>query len=242
MKLVKIWWPKIRRRLPAMGVLFLTILLIYFAFGRSFRSLLPLIQEGDTDAIVTYLSGEDAIMGMVSVALLSALQVASVFIPGMAIHIAAGVLYNGWKAFFLCYGGFVGGNMAVFYFVRRLGKGSPYNINLGTVGTKIMDLLNAAPPMFMVSTAFMIPGVPNGIVPYVAAKSGLTYRQYFIGTAIGSWMQILASCMAGNFLIRGNIMFSVIAISIQWVALALVIWKRDWILENIPIWGEASQS
>ena len=226
MEKVKKIWPKIRRRLPALGILLLTVLLIWGAFGKSFRSLLPLIREGDRDAIVTYLSGEDAIMGMVSVVLLCALQVASVVMPGMIIHIAAGVLYHWRKAFLLCYGGFVGGNVAVFWFARHLGKGSPYNVNLGTVGTKIMDMLTAAPPMFTVSVAFMIPGVPNGIVPYLAAKSGLNQKQYFIGTALGSWMQILASCMAGSFLIRGNIMFSVIAIFIQWAALALVIWKR----------------
>lgn len=233
MKLVQKWWPRVKRRLPAFGLLLLTILLIYLAFGKSFRSLLPYIREGDRDAIVTYLSGEDAIMGMISVALLSALQVVSVVMPGMAIHIAAGVLYNWWKAFLLCYGGFVGGNMAVFWFVRHLGKKSPYNINLGTVGTKVMDLLTAAPPMFTVIVAFMIPGVPNGIVPYLAAKSGLTQKQYFIGTATGSWMQILASCLAGNFLIRGNIMFSVIAIFVQWAALAAVLWKREILMKKV---------
>ena len=238
MNIVRIWWPKLRRRLPALGILFLTVLLIWGAFGRSFRSLLPLIREGDRDAIVTYLSVEDAIEGMVSVALLSALQVASVVMPGMIIHIAAGVLYNWWKAFILCYGGFVGGNVAIFWFARHLGKGSPYNINLGTVGTKILEMLTAAPPMFTVCVAFMIPGVPNGIVPYLAAKSGLTPKQYFIATAVGSWMQILASCMAGSFLIRGNIMFSVIAIFIQWAALAGVLWKREWFMERFRLWQE----
>lgn len=229
--MIKTLWPKVRRRLPALGILLLTVLLIWAAFGKSFRDLLPLIREGDRDAIVTYIAGEDAVMGMVSVALLSAIQVVSVIMPGMAIHIAAGVLYNWWKAFLLCYGGFVGGNMAVFWFVRHLGKKSPYNVSLGGVGAKVMDLLKSAPPMFTVSVAFMIPGVPNGIVPYIAAKSGLTQRQYFIGTAVGSWMQILASCMAGSFLIRGSIMFSVIAICIQWAALAAVIIKRDWLMQ-----------
>lgn len=233
---IRVWWPKLRRRLPVLGVLFLTIILIWLAFGRSFRSLLPLIRQGDREAIVTYLSGEDAVMGMVSVAMLSALQVATIVMPGMAIHIAAGVLYNWWKAFLLCYGGFVGGNMAVFWFVRRLGKGSPYNVNLGAVGTKIMDLLTAEPPMFMVCVAFMVPGVPNGIVPYIAAKSGLSKRKYFLATAISSWLQILMSCLAGNFLVRGNIMYSVIAITVQWVVLAIVLWKRAWIMEKFPVW------
>ncbi|MDO5132230.1 MAG: VTT domain-containing protein [Eubacteriales bacterium] len=231
MRIIKKLWSKVRRRLPALGVLLLTVVLIWLAFGKSFRSLLPLIREGDGDAIVTYLSGEDAVMGMVSVALLSALQVASIVMPGLAIHIAAGVLYNWWKAFLLCYGGFVGGNMAVFWFVRHLGKRSPYNISLGTVGTKVLDLLSSAPPMFVVIVAFMIPGVPNGIVPYLAAKTGLSQKQYFVSTAVGSWLQILASCIAGDFLIRGNIMFGVIAIFIKWAALAAVLWKREWLME-----------
>ena len=87
--------------------------------------------------------------------------------------------------------------------------------------------------MFTVSVSFMIPGIPNGIVPYLAAKSGLTQKQYFIGVAAGSWMQILASCMAGSFLVRGNIMFSVIAVFVQWMALGFVMWKRGWFMRKI---------
>jgi len=228
---IKKWKGRIKRRLPALGVLFLTVLLIWLAFGKSFRSLLPLIREGNRDAIVTYLSGEDAVMGMISVVLLSAIQVVSIVMPCMAIHIAAGVLYNWYKAFLLCFTGFVGGNMAVFWFVRHLGKKTPYNVKLGPVGTKIFEVLSVTPPMFMVSVAFMIPGVPNGIVPYVAAKTRMTQKEYFISTSAGCWMQILASCMAGSFLIRGNIMFSVIAICVQWLILGLVIIQRNWIMD-----------
>lgn len=237
---IKKWKGRIKRRLPALGVLFLTVLLIWLAFGKSFRSLLPLIREGNRDAIVTYLSGEDAVMGMVSVVLLSAIQVVSIIMPCMAIHIAAGVLYNWYKAFFLCFTGFVGGNMAVFWFVRHLGKKTPYNVKLGSVGTKIFEVLSVTPPMFMVSVAFMIPGVPNGIVPYIAAKTRMTQKEYFISTSAGCWMQILASCMAGSFLIRGNIMFSVIAICVQWLILGLVIVQRNWIMDLFRPTAEAA--
>ena len=58
MKIIEKLWPKIRHRLAALGILLLTVLLIWGAFGQSFRSLLPLIRQGDRDAIVTYLAGE----------------------------------------------------------------------------------------------------------------------------------------------------------------------------------------
>ena len=236
-KKLKKYWPKIRRRLPALGLLIATILLIWGAFGTSFRDLLPLIREGDGDAIVTYLSGEDAVSGMISVMLLSAIQVASIIMPGMAIQIAAGVLYNWWKGFLLCYTGFVAGNMAVFWFVRHLGKSSSYDLDLGKIGTKVLDLLRSEPPMYMVAVAFMVPGIPNGIVPYIAAKTKMDMKMYFIATALGSCLQILLFCVAGDFLIRGNIMVSVLMIILQWVWLALFIWKKDWIQEKFPIWG-----
>ena len=105
-------WPKIRRRLPALVLLALAFLLIWAAFGESFQKLLPMVRRGDKHGIVTYLSDEDEVGGMICVMILSGVQVASVLLPAIAIHVAAGVLYSWWKAFLLCYTGFLAGTMA----------------------------------------------------------------------------------------------------------------------------------
>ena len=231
MKWMQSFWEKIRSRLPALIMLLITLFLIWAAFGKSFRSLLPLIRRGDREAIVTYLSGEDEISGMISVLLLSALQLASIIMPGMAIHIAAGALYNWWKAFLLCYTGFIIGNMAVYWFAKNLSKGDPLNLKLGSFGMKVMELLKNTPTMFLVIVVFMIPGIPNGIVPYIAVQRKMKMGRYFIGTAVGSWIQILAACMVGDFLVRGSIMYGVIVFCVQWVVLAAVIWKRDLLMK-----------
>lgn len=232
MTLLRTLWPKIRRRLPAMVLLALTLLLIWAAFGNSFKVLLPMVRRGDKHGIVTYLSEEDEIAGMLCVTLLSGLQVASIVLPGIAIHVAAGVLYSWWKAFLLCYTGFIIGNMTVFLFARHMREeGRSIRINPGVTGEKILEYLRGTPAMLVVIVVYMVPGVPNGIVPYIAVKRNMKPERFFIGTAFGSWLQILCSCMAGNFLIRGSILSGVLVIVVQWLVLGLMLWQRDLLLK-----------
>ncbi|MBO5565155.1 MAG: hypothetical protein J5935_06030 [Lachnospiraceae bacterium] len=47
-------------------------------------------------------------------------QVISIVVPGIAVQIAAGIIYAWWKAFFACYIGFVCGHALVFFIVRRI--------------------------------------------------------------------------------------------------------------------------
>lgn len=232
MKFVHTLWPRLKRRLPAMAVLALTLLLIWAAFGNSFKVLLPMVRRGDKHGIVTYLSGEDAVSGMICVVLLSGLQVASILLPGIAIHVAAGVLYSWWKAFLLCYSGFIIGNMVVFLFVRHMREeGRTIRFNPGPTGKKILEMLSGTPTMLVVIVVYMVPGVPNGIVPYIAVKRNMKLERFFIGTAFGSWLQILCSCVAGNFLIRGSLVSGVLVILVQWLVLGLMLWQRDLLLK-----------
>ena len=232
MRLSGTLWPKIRRRLPALVLLALAFILIWAAFGESFQKLLPMVRRGDKHGIVAYLSDEDEVGGMICVMILSGVQVASVLLPAIAIHVAAGVLYSWWKAFLLCYTGFLAGTMAVFLFVRHMREeGRSIRVNPGNTGRKILEMLSSAPTMLVVIVIYMVPGVPNGIVPYIAVKRNMKPERFFIGTAFGSWLQILCSSVAGNFLIRGSIISGILVIVVQWLVLALMLWKRELLLK-----------
>ena len=92
-------------------------------------------------------------------------------------------------------------------------------------------MLSSAPTMLVVIVIYMVPGVPNGIVPYIAVKRNMKPERFFIGTAFGSWLQILCSSVAGNFLIRGSIISGILVIVVQWLVLALMLWKRELLLK-----------
>ena len=229
---MKEFWLKWKSKLIPVATLFAVVFLVWHAFGRMLPGLIPLLQEGNEEKIAAYLAQERGIRGAISVFLLSMIQVVSVVLPGMAIQVAAGMIYTWWKAFLLCYTGFVTANTLVFAFDRGMGS-EHKEITLKNKTAQFLHKLYDLDPVFMVGIAYMIPGVPNGIVPHVAARSKATLKQFIVGVAGCSWIQILASCLAGSFLIQGEWLFTFLCIAAQLVLIALIVWHREFVVARL---------
>ena len=208
---------------------FLKILIIIAAFVLMammfhfmFPGLFKLIRNGDESDIEMYLRREGAWKGHLAIFLLSVVQVVSIMIPGMPIQIAAGLIYDWWQAFLCCDLGFICANVGVFYVVRKLGN------HLGSLApqaktiTWLTDRLNSAKPAFVVAIGCMMPGIPNGIIPYIAARTNIRGREFALAVTVSCWLQILCNCVAGHFLIRGEYGYTLIAFVIQFAVIGLV--------------------
>ncbi len=216
------------------GMLLLAGFLIWSAFGDMFPTLARLLRRGDEAAIEAYIQEEGFWKGAVTVVLLSALQVFSIVFPGLAIQIAAGVIFGGVRAFFMCYTGFVLGNLLVFVIARRMGTHIQGLVTINRKDSWIRDKMRSAHPAFVVAICDLLPGLPNGIVPYMAAQSRIRLRDFLLAVAGVSWIQIMLNCAAGGFLQEGEFFFMALTIVIQVVIFVLVILKRKWIIARIP--------
>ena len=94
------FWYKLRKKLVPILVIIVVAILIWFAFGNKIPGLIPLLKEGDSQKIADYLAQETGIRGVIAVILLQAIQVASIVMPGMAIQVAAGLIYGWLEGFF----------------------------------------------------------------------------------------------------------------------------------------------
>lgn len=223
-------WKKIGLLAAAVLVLILIVFLIIHFFGDSFATLWHLLKNGDQDELQAYLNSQNEASGLLSVFLLNVLQVISIFFPGMIIHVVAGVIYGWWKAFIACYLGFVFGNVLVFYFARRFSSVISSIMNLEKKQSWITEKINSTKPGFVFALACMIPGIPNGFIPYFASRTDIRTYQYAESVAVSSWIQILSNCVIGHFLIRGEYFYMVMSILIQIAIILIAIWKRDWFL------------
>lgn len=212
------------------GLVVLTIYIIYKSFGPQFAEIYTMLKRGNQDEIGTYLNRQGMWKGMLSLYLISILQVVSVFIPGMAIQISGGLIYGWWRSFLVCYTGFVSGNVAVFYFARIIG-----NQILDLMGFNsnnwLSDKINNNDPGFIIAMACLIPGVPNGIIPYIAARTNITSKTFAEAIAASSWIQIICNCVAGHFLIRGEYLFMIICIAAQILIIVFATKKKERIME-----------
>ena len=224
----------VKRILLLSALLAAAVLLIWLAFGDMFPTLFRLLRRGDEAAIEAYIEREGFWRGAVTVILLSMMQVASIVFPGIAIQIAAGVIFGTGKAFLMCYTGFVLGNLLVFLTARRMGGHISDLVTINRRDSWIRDKMRSAHPVFAVALCDLLPGLPNGIVPYVAAQSKIRTRDFILAVAGVSWIQVALNCAAGGFLQEGEWLFMAMTILVQLVIFAGVILKRKWIISRIP--------
>ena len=75
-------------------LLLLIVLIFYVTFNHIFPGLWPLLKVGDEQGIARYLELEGEWKGLILAVVLSALQVVSIVLPGLPIHLAVGMIYG----------------------------------------------------------------------------------------------------------------------------------------------------
>ena len=229
------FFQKYGRLLILIGLVILAVILVWQAFGDTIPAYFRLLREGDQDAIKAYVARESTWKGVFTIVVLSALQVISIVLPGFAIQIAAGAMYGWWRSLLMCYFGFNLGNVIVFLVARRMGSEirgfAPKKKN---TTSWVKDKMKTTRPSFVVALLNLIPLIPNGIVPYMAAGSSISFHGFLAALMVSSWLQILFNCLAGEFLKNGQYGFMILAIGVQVLLVILVTWKRRWIMSLIP--------
>ena len=182
--------PKFHQKLIGISAIVLLLLLIvlifYVTFNHIFPGLWPLLKAGDEQGIARYLELEGEWKGLMLAVVLSALQVVSIVLPGLPIHLAVGMIYGWLKASIACYIGFVLGNAFVFAVARRLGRRLGNYIPGLNRPNWLTQKINSTHPAFVVAIACMVPAVPNGAIPYIASRADITGRGYVAGRALSS--------------------------------------------------------
>lgn len=234
----KKFWSRFGRTILLVGAILIGVLIVWLVFGDMIPEMIQLLRNGNEDEIEAFLAKVGHWKGYFAVMVLSALQVISIVFPGFAIQISAGIIFGTWRAFICCYLGFLFGNMLVFLVARRMGD----NINSMIGGKKkdsalnqwIKDKMKSTKPGFVVAFVNLLPILPNGIIPYIAAGTSIRALHYLCAIAVSCWIQMLFNCAAGYFLMKGQYLYMVLALSIQIVILIVVTVKRQWVMSLMP--------
>jgi TDG/mug DNA glycosylase family protein len=240
----------------------LAVWLVYRAFGRMLPGLIPVLKSGNEKAIEAYLSHAGNWEGMVCVFLLQFLQVVTIIFPGWPIQVAAGIIYGGLRAFGITLLAYWSANMVTFFVIRQMkdtvvgrnraarGKeGGKEQLTPGKAGAVLeknrlrlakkhkestfISRIKNTHPILAVMMGVLMPGMPNGFIPYVAAGTRLTYKQFAFAIAAGCWFPIFMTCMAGHFILTGDFLISIIMIVCPIVVVAFLYQHQYKILQYL---------
>ena len=156
---------------------------------------------------------------------LQAMQVVIAFFPSAPIQILAGLCYGVWLGALLCLVGFIVGNFVVFYCVRHLQHFiSPllhhkkkHTENNKWFSAKAIHTMEN--PEYMAFLLVLVPGLPNGLLPYLFATTSISATRYLLSITAASIPSALVWAWLGARLADNDY---VTAILIAVVTMALV--------------------
>jgi uncharacterized membrane protein YdjX (TVP38/TMEM64 family) len=189
--------------LAAAFVVVLAIILL------SLNAILPgfseVLQRGDQQELVKYIRGFGSVGGVALALLLQFIQIISIFFPGGPIQVAIGVVFGTLWGFIICHVGYVLANIIVFFSARRLGNRLDHLFSKeGESNSRFRFLTDSQHPAFVVALSCLIPMLPNGLVPYIAARTKITFWQFVISIYLGSIPTLLMLNAIGNKLLHGD--------------------------------------
>lgn len=199
------------------------ILLFYKAFVPLAPGLWAALKSGDEAQIEAFLTQSGKWKGLIYLFLLQAVQVVSIVLPGAPIEIAGGMAYGFFKSYITCHMSFVFANIVIFLFGRRMQSDFFSQQKL----QKALKFLNKGDPFVAIILCFMVPVMPNGIIPYAASATKISPLKYFVGVYLGSSVQMFMMCAVGRYILSHNYFLIALLVILDIIAMYLLYRNRD---------------
>ncbi len=186
------------------AALLVIALIVIVAINAILPGFLDVLERGDQTEIEQYIRSFGSIRGVLLAFLLQFIQILSIFFPGGPIQIAIGIVFGTLEGFLICHIGYVSANLLVFYSARKLGNRLD-QLFAGSNRTKRLRFISEAKhPGYVVALSCLMPFLPNGLVPYIAARTKISTLHFLISVYFGSIPTLLVLCAIGNKILLGD--------------------------------------
>ena len=184
--------------------------------------------SGNGNALEACFEGEGRVYSACLLWLLSFVQVVSIVLPSLPIQLVAGIVLGPWIGTAVCLSAGILSHMAVFAVGKRtrklLNTIAVTNPKLG----RIMSALSVSRNRTYVTVMVLLaPGLPNGIIPYAAANSGIAASRYLLALCIALPLPTLITCAAGKGILAGDWLLSVIMLGALYAIVGILFLNRD---------------
>jgi len=201
--------------------------------------LFPLIREviknvGDESVMVSYIDSY-GVKGIFVLVGLQALQVIIAVVPSIAIQMLTGFCYGAYWGTLINIIGCVLGNILVFVAVRQMKNLIAPILRRNSKRKKIFSekFQKIKRPEIIAFFFFLIPGIPNGIVPYVFAETKVSLSKYITAVVAGSIPSTFICTFLGDHISKGNFTIAIIIIVVVFVIVLIVLIFQKKIMAKI---------
>jgi len=186
------------------------------------------LSSGKDGALEACLEGQSKTYSACLLWLLSFVQVISIVLPSLPIQLAAGIVLGSWLGAAVCLSGSVLSHMTVFFLAKHAKKQLNALADSSPRMRKMLGTLSVRRNRtYYTVMVLLAPGLPNGIIPYAAANSGIAPSRYLLALLIALPLPTWVTCAAGDLILSGDWMFSIGMMAVLFAVVGLLLLVRD---------------
>jgi uncharacterized membrane protein YdjX (TVP38/TMEM64 family) len=206
-------------------------------------NLLPLLKTisdhiSDDEVLASEIR-EYGFKGVAIMAGLQIIQIITIVFPSAAVQILAGLTYGILNGLVISLAGYVIADTLIFILVRRLGATFDFHLAKSKWRKRLDEsiLKNADSFGWIAFMMYLIPGIPNGILPYIFARSDLPLSRFLMLNIIALSPSILMCSIVGERIAKGDYTTAIIVTTMQVMLAVLGYVFRDRIMRYIKWHG-----
>ena len=214
------------------GIALLTGILVFLLSGENLAVFKAFFREDITQEEIRGNAQDFGIRGVISVWLLSMLQVVLMFLPAEPVQVVAGISYGLWFGILLCVAGVFAGNTIIYVcykiFGKRMGEYYSRKIELDWSSAKTVRGISVA-----VLILYILPAIPYGMICFFAASTGLKYPRSILLTLLGSVPSVFIGVALGNLAITSSIIWAALIFVMLVAVLAVLMIRREQLIAKV---------
>lgn len=192
------------------------------------------ITTGDEDALTSCINTQDRLYSAALLWILSYVQVLSIFIPAAPIQLVAGMTFGPWVGSLINLTGMIAAHLTAFgighraaALLRTLAQG---NARI----EKTLNILSVSRNRtYYTAMAILVPGIPNGAIPYAAANSGLRGSLFLAALLTALPLPAFLTCLTGYLVLSGNVLFGIATMVLLYAAVGVLFLFRHTIPDHL---------
>ena len=214
------------------GLLLFAGILAFLLSDNNIALVKEFFRKDITQAEIRAIAQQFGVRGMISVGLLSMLQVVLMFLPAEPVQVVAGVSYGLWVGLGLCAAGVFVGNTLI-YIAYKIFGGRMSEYYSRSIEIDWDSARTARGISLIVLLMYIAPAIPYGMICFFAASAGLKYPRYILLTLLGSVPSIIIGVALGHLAITTSLIWSAVIFVILVVLIVVMAVKRKTLTEKL---------
>lgn len=175
--------------------------------------------------------------GYIVITALSMLQVVCTFLPAEPVQVLAGITFPFPIGLMCCMIGILFGNTLIYMLQKTFGD-QLRSFFVKKMNLDLEKIVQSSKAIFITFILYFMPAIPYGMICFLAASLGMSYRRYITVTMLGSLPSVCIGVGLGHMAIMSNWIVSVCVFSVLIVLIGIMFWKKNVLFARLNGYAE----